>query len=787
MTLQELIRTQKFQSLDPTEKQRAIREIKAGDYDISAAPSPDPSELVDAPERTGSIASDLLAPARESMGSHPTWTEQYLPESFATRALSGVERGLRLTGAGALSILGAPGKLVERASEQAPTLVGEPARSTPISKTSADVPGLLAAGVPWLGRLGKLVLGDVPVKPVSAAETMRREAARVAIPLTRAESTLSPTKRLVEGVVESVPFGGGAVRRYKQRQLEATERAARGVGEQLGETRSRAGAGEPVAKVSEQEVNRARAAEELRQAMRAQQAGELGEGPIRQAVGALGPGEEAAPWMAGVKEHLKKGEAAARNQASELYKDVERLAGDAPIISLRNVADEASQMARQEGKLGALARNPEARVAGSLQNLALEFVEQYGLNQVRNVDFETANLLDQRLTGLIDAARGDASARQLRILRDAVRKDIDAFAADSPGDVGRKLREAREFYRTRVGPFDEDSAIRTLRDTDAVHDYDRMLFDPHAAERTQQIKAEILRVDPNGWQRVERRFGEHLLKQAIDPTTGVLSPQKFAQALHKYPPEALNAILGDRAEGFNKLRAKFQAAARGGDVTFDNPVQAGAVFKEFAGKNHELIVGALAERPPSDLAAIKEAMNPTDWEALARSWWQDVVLNPGERKGSFGNTDVFSRERFLTQLKNTGPERLRLLLGDETADYVETLKRVLSEQERIHRIGANPSGSGTRVIGAKALVQAAQLGGAVLIGNVAGITAAGAAVLTPAMLAQFLVRPKHAKLLLDAVQAAPGTRAAQTAVQRLAILSATLNRSNLEPPTQTPP
>jgi hypothetical protein len=65
------------------------------------------------------------------------------------------------------------------------------------------------------------------------------------------------------------------------------------------------------------------------------------------------------------------------------------------------------------------------------------------------------------------------------------------------------------------------------------------------------------------------------------------------------------------------------------------------------------------------------------------------------------------------------------------------------------------------------------------------MAAGGALVLTPAMIAQLLVRPKHAKLLLDAVQAAPGTRAASTATQRLAILFAQLQRD--EPGSASPP
>jgi hypothetical protein len=62
---------------------------------------------------------------------------------------------------------------------------------------------------------------------------------------------------------------------------------------------------------------------------------------------------------------------------------------------------------------------------------------------------------------------------------------------------------------------------------------------------------------------VERRFGDRLMREATDPTTGRFDPVRFTRELDRYPPETLNALLADGAQEINRLRARFQAAARG--------------------------------------------------------------------------------------------------------------------------------------------------------------------------------------------------------------------------------
>jgi hypothetical protein len=779
MTEEELRGTTAFQQLPIPEKQRLLRGVRDGTYDLAAAPSPSPEEYYPdtrglaggqrygPPARTGSVGQELLAPwtaAREA----PTLAEQYLPPSIGTTALSGIERGLRL----ATAPVTAAGNLLQQGLEQTPRLFGLRPTSTPVSRAAAEAPGI-AAQVFMPESVGlPRATGTLSARGAQG-EQMLADAARVGVPLTRAESVPSGTignlYRRTMGWMEGTPLGGGPIDRAREAARTATEDAAQRVGGFLHDQPVSAQAGgEPAQAVSQAAVKAAAEANAARVAAKAQQAGETAQAPTRAYVESLGPPQESPQYLSHVQTHLQTAEDAARAQASTLYGEAERLAGDAPAITLRQTASTATDILAQEAKLGRLAQQPTTGVAGSLRNLAQDVVDQFGLAHEQPVDYGTARALDSRIGGLIRDATDDNVRRQLRTLQKAVRADIDTFAASAPGDLGQKIRAANEFYRTRVAePFGEASTIRALKQQTGARDLDRVLFDPNAAERTAAIRAEMVRGNPTAWQPVERRFGERLLRDAVDPATGQFSPTRFTAALTKYTPESLAAILGDKAEGVNRLRARFQAAA-GGPKALDTPIQAAAVFREFATANPEMIVANLVKRPISEVADLKAALRPEDWAKMARAWWENELLPASYST----DTHVFSRKRFLTQLGKTEPETLQMVLGPEVGDHVDALRRLMQQQEKLHTLGDNPSGTANRLIGYAGLVQASALAGALFSGNVTGITTTGAVVLAPAVLSRMLVTPKGSRLLLGAAQAIPGTRAAQTAAQRIALFLA---------------
>src|SRR4030095_2753767 len=280
MTKDELIHTLAFQRMATPEKQQMLREINEGKWDLDAVPSPGPEAYhpeFRPPRHTGTPLEEFNRPFREAL-TEPTWTEQNLPKNIATQALSGVERGARVVAAPLVGL----GNVLSQASEQAPRLIGEDPRASSISEVTEQVPGVVAQalvppsrGLPRPSGLLRSEKGGALASRVSEAEQLRRDALRVGIPLTRAESTLSGATRRAEGVVEAAPFGAGRIDRYRELQRAKTAEAAKGVGELLHpEDVSLARGGAPVQRISAQEVRKARQAEAERRATRATQRAE---------------------------------------------------------------------------------------------------------------------------------------------------------------------------------------------------------------------------------------------------------------------------------------------------------------------------------------------------------------------------------------------------------------------------------------------------------------------------------------------------------------------------------
>jgi hypothetical protein len=574
--------------------------------------------------------------------------------------------------------------------------------------------------------------------------------------------------QLATKVISKAPTGARTIMDFHEQQLAAAQAAAERAGPMIAPEYAGADvAGFRAKEAATAQERAAQEAEAARQSARAAQAGQVGQSAVTGFTQSLGPGQTGADYVQSVQGTLHDAETAARAGAAPLYKHAEDLAGPAANLQLQNVANEGRRIVDREAKMGALAQQPTLGVAATLKNLALQFVEDYHLWELKSTDYATARLLDERLGDKIAVAErsGEQStARQLRLLQTALRKDIDAYAANEPGDVGQAMRTANEYYRTRVGePFGPDSHIYKVHRMTEAEQLDNVLLNSTASERIQAIKTEMLRHDPNSWKPVEARFGQQLLDASIDPKTGQFSTTRFTQELGRYTEESLNAILGDKAADVNRLRTRFQATAAGPKEITD-PIQAAAVFRAFAKANPEVIVAGLAKRPMPELAQIKSVMRPDEWANLARAWWEERIL-----KNSIGNTGIFSRTRFLTQLKDISPEYMRVLVGDEATEHVETLRRVLARQEEIHKIGDNPSGTSGVLIAGGQLIQAGQLLHSLSIGDIGGITTYGAAVIAPAVFAKMLVDPRGTRLLVRAARAMPDTREAMEASRAIAI------------------
>ncbi|HJY46692.1 MAG TPA: hypothetical protein VJ301_18910, partial [Propionibacteriaceae bacterium] len=543
-------------------------------------------------------------------------------------------------------------------------------------------------------------------------------------------------------------------------------------------------AGQTIRDVAGGEVRMADVAEESRQAARTAATSAAAQGEATATLTGFGPPTTLETVTTKAKSVLKQAEDAARAEASRRYDEIESLAGDAPVVRMTQTGERAKEILADEAQMSRLAKPTITRAAGaaedvagtgaptvhlggvatSLQSLPREIIEALGLDRAEAVTFKQARTLESRIGGLLRSTTDDYVKRQLRFLRDAVRQDVEAFTQSAPGDLGVKLRDANEFYRTRVAmPFGADSDIRTLLNQTEPAKIEAMLFDKRGAERLLGIKAEMDRLDPTAWALVRSRFGDRLMREAVDPTTNLFSDEKFARAVAQYPPEVIRAVLGDKATNLARLVEGYQAAGRA-PANVVSPIQASAIFREYAKKVPEDIVASLGTLQPSEIRSIKEKLGPAAWGPIGRAWWEHAMLPK-----SHGKEEMFSRSRFLTQLKKTNPETLRELLGAEATDGLARLRAVLERQERVHPLGDNPSGTAQALMGSEQLWKIVQVGGAVAMGKVAGITSGGAVLLTPALMARLLSSPRGIRLFTEGVMAPQGSKSAQDAALRIGI------------------
>ena len=158
-----------------------------------------------------------------------------------------------------------------------------------------------------------------------------------------------------------------------------------------------------------------------------------------------------------------------------------------------------------------------------------------------------------------------------------------------------------------------------------------------------------------------------------------------------------------------------------------------------------------------------------NWERLTRSWWEKQILeNSRDPQG------MFSRARFLGQLRKVKDGQLAELLGPQATAEFNDLRDVLQAQERIGQGRLKESGTGQTVLMHAQLAglgaSTALLGHGLYVGNKDQIgTGAGGlltATLTPATLAFLLSNPTGIRILSGVVRNMPSPR---TAVARLGL------------------
>lgn len=253
----------------------------------------------------------------------------------------------------------------------------------------------------------------------------------------------------------------------------------------------------------------------------------------------------------------------ARTQASRMYDDVGTAAQQAKgRVELNNLRQTIATIAGREGQLPETIRDSKI----------LSSVAKYG--DLDDMPFDVARVTRSRLGQELRKAErqavsggvSDEEVAAIKMIRGALERDLDDFAAREGGDIGRLYREANAFYRTNVVPF-KDRAIRKAGRDD--FDTDQILKTFVKNDRPQLAAKLMGRLDDQGKTTVKYAILQDAFENASDGKTA-FSPAKFAGRLERLG-KSKSAIFTpqerQQIEGFTRLA---RAAERAGQY-MENP------------------------------------------------------------------------------------------------------------------------------------------------------------------------------------------------------------------------
>ena len=232
-------------------------------------------------------------------------------------------------------------------------------------------------------------------------------------------------------------------------------------------------------------------------------------------------------------------------QASALYKGVDVLAGNKPIIPTRLVKDALDDIAKNlptDAAGNKIYPTPEVK----------QFIEKYK----DLAEYQTTTQMQQLRTAFREAGESNTLVPGLdsKRARDLFKATNSAFddAVSWPGkQVVAALKNADAFYKAGIRKFDlptisaitRDASYTGRVDPEMVVDY---IIKPNRVTRVEQIKSVV---KPDEWAKVKRSHAEDLFGNAVKSTDNPLEPKAWSgkglrDALDKYGRETLEAVHG---------------------------------------------------------------------------------------------------------------------------------------------------------------------------------------------------------------------------------------------------
>lgn len=260
--------------------------------------------------------------------------------------------------------------------------------------------------------------------------------------------------------------------------------------------------------------------------------------------------------------------------ADELYNQVGKLAGDAPVPlnsamkALQDVKAELSSAAMPDQATLKLVSDLESRLANAAESGV--DVSYTGLGGLRS---DLGDMVDDYYKGA-NAAVGGKGAGVLQKIKKAVESDMDSFAANNPGTKDA-FKAANDHYRMNVVPFKDAALAKALKDAPADTVYGKFV---KASTTPMQAEKFFSALDSKGQSAI--RVGminealEKATKEVATESGAAFSPAKFAKTLEDLRGSRSVAFTGQEKFELDGLIKLMRHAERAGQFAENPPTGA---------------------------------------------------------------------------------------------------------------------------------------------------------------------------------------------------------------------
>jgi hypothetical protein len=478
----------------------------------------------------------------------------------------------------------------------------------------------------------------------------------------------------------------------------------------------------------------------------------------------------------------KEAHESAKKAASALYKEVDAIAGDTPMVDISGPWEFATEEAKRRGEIGmALAPGQvKASVGTTLRAGA----------QDEAVD-EAHAILQQSLAGARTADQSVKGARSFDALRESFVEagiPIDAIAQkkltfeqahQARSALGRMIRNAEKSTdanaKNSLGPLKQlyasfDNAMTEAADTvpglrpaydrasaawkDMAETFERGLLDDVAGKEPRLVVSTLIKdgrvqdlhrvrkkMGDAAWRNVQSAHVEQILR---NPDGSWADAAQLRKRLSDLTPETIDAVYGKKNAGRLSQYLRYtQSAEHLGTAGKDTIAQAERLRREIP-EAYKLLQDVVKPGKVEDIEKLRAIVGDQDWKVFQYAY-ADKLLKHGD--------NIVSGAKLTEDLAKLTPETVRAIFPDGAANGIYQLARVMKQvQGKSH--GA-----------LKMWIQLAQ-GSAVGTAAFGALPPSAAAVLiAPSVLAKIVLSPTARQWLTTGLKessydgARPGTRA----------------------------